>query len=809
MPEFQIVLHIKPEEMFCASCSSTLQGLLNSALEGVGHEYTATDFVSKTAEVVLEAENQAAAGLIAEKIRAKVAEIYTIQSITAQTCESDEIFSTPPATHESSYLSALPSLGFGLALMIAEHLALLPEELAINLPIGLAATGLSAWAGKNHFANSWRLLKSGKLLTGAMDHLITLGSYSALLYSFLLMGHFEFLKDDDNATSYFSLPLVILGLIKLSHALRDKIQIKIESELSSLSSVKNTLPRVVSLISTPDQAETALLQNEGNGEIRATNKIAKGSVIRIFPGQTVPIDGQLINQSTEVQEDFYGRKGTTEKNPNDIIYAGSINRSTHAFDLVTSCIASENYIRKSYQGLKQNSAPENPLLASTAKFFFPAVMSVAVISATTWGFLRPQQAVGSAVRVFLSVIFSACPCSFGLISILPTVMRALAFNLGILIKDPQILSINTASDFCFDKCGTLTTGNYKVREILSKHPGSNQKYLAYAIALEKQIETEKRSAIAKAILKLGTNEEYTCTSFTSNPINADRGGIAIINNEEVILGNSGLLEQQGITLSQAIKDAAHTQEKSGFLPIFMAVNKEACALIVLESSEEQEQELRPATQKILQWLLDHGKQIHFLTGDSAERTEQLRRKLNLRSAVTETTRLLTPRILEMRSQQTPDSKQSYIAALKEQKKRVAMLGDDNNDGPAMVEANYSLAIGPLAPVRVRAQAVLNESLIGIVQLIKLAQLHQTANTICIVIAFGINLGSIAFASGALYPLTGVFFDPMISGATMAGSSLLLMANIGLFKYLGARQLRKYNFSEPEKTFMLPEGHGVN
>lgn len=809
MPEFQIVLHIKPEEMFCASCSLTLQNLLHSAIKNLRYEYAATDFKNKTAELVLEAESQTAAEQIAKKIAAKIAEIYTLESVTTQAYESDDITATAIPTHKTSYLSALPSLSFGLALMVAEHWALLPDDLRINLPIGLGASALSAWAGKNHFANSWRLLKSGKFLSGAMDHLISFGCCSALLYSFLLLGHFKFLKDDDNSNSYFSLPLVILGLIKLSHALRDKIQTQIESELSTLILAKNTLPRVAQLIATADADESRLLRQEENGEIRSTSNIAAGSSIRIFPNTLVPIDGKLINDSAQVQEDFYGQKGLTEKTHHALIYAGSRNRSNHAFDLVTVCVARENYIQKSYQGLKQNSVTENPLLTNTAKFFFPAVMSIAVASAITWGLLRPQHAVGSALRVFLSVIFSACPCSFGLISVLPSVMRALAFNAGILIKDPRILSLNTASDFCFDKCGTLTRGEYRFKEVLCADASQNKKYLSYAKTLEEQIPTEKRSAVAKAIIHIEATDHYECTNFSSNPINADRGGIATIHNEEVILGNRKLLEQQGVIISQAILDAAGAQEKSGFLPIFMAVNKKACALIILESVEEQEQELRPATQKVLQWLLHHNKCLHFLTGDSTQRTWELIARLNLKAMTTETSSLLAPRLLEIHAQQTPIDKQDYVQTLQAQRKNVAMIGDDNNDLPAMIQADYSLAIDALAPVNSRANAVLNNSLIGIVQLIKLAQLHQTANKICIVLAFGINITSIAFASGALYPLTGIFFDPMISGATMAGSSLLLMANIGLFKILGARQLRKYDFSEPEREFTLPQGHGVN
>lgn len=818
MSKFEILFNIAKEQMFCASCSLTIENTLKNYLntKNYPYDYVGADFRKKTAEVLLEAETVAAIEPIVTGLK------QALQTCGGYDCLSHEIRSagseelilssvnhtqtTLAISHSHLFLIPL-SIASGISLMVAEHLSWLPTpdnkvDIAINCAIGTAATLLTLLIGRENFSHSLRSLKTLKVFSGAMDNLLTLGSISAITYSFLMIARPFFLEAVQSSGTFFSVPLFVLGLIKLSHALRDRLQAKIESQIDIIANTKRKLPITVDFVAPPDAKENEDLDPEVKTETHVVTKVLPGSIISIAPNHTVPIDGILIGHRTVlVKENFFGKKGNTSKNPGIHIFAGAVNTSEKAFLLKTSCEAKNNHIRQAYASVKQTNK-QNETLETVTKYFFPPVLGIALASSIGWGILGPSPSIAYAIQVFLSVIFSACPCSFGLIQIIPSIFKSLAFQQGTLLHNDHVLSIDEATDICLDKCGTLTTGKYSlidldVGETKSTDTDKNKlEYLSYAIVLENQIDKKKRGAVANAIIDAAhlsdrniNLEHYQCTQFTSNPLNVNRGGIAIINDKEIIVGNRPLLENQGVNVIGYWSKRESEYAEDNKLPIFLAINKQICALLILESAEESEQIIRLGTDVAIAQLLKKGKTVHILTGDTATRTNGLLEEFADNDRI------------RLQTECTPQNKVDYVKKLQSNGSKVIMVGDDDNDIGAIKQADFGIAIDTLAPSREQAMAVLNGSLLGLIQMMELATLHRIAYRTSIGIAFGLNSVTILIATGALYPATHTLLDPMIMGSVMALSSLLLMSSIGVFYFCGKRRLQKYA-ADAKKSFSL-------
>jgi Cu+-exporting ATPase len=858
MSGFEITIGIKEEQMYCANCSKTIRSALLDLLEreGYSYEYLAADFRSKKVELFLEVESQEAAQAALGKMRDTL-------SAVGYDCESDAIAGmgdvnqstgpSAPISHLKKAWYAGPPLIAALFLMLAEHLGWLPsvmEEpgLAINVSIGVVATLMTVWIGRFNFMNAFRAIRSKRL--NAMDTLISLGSITAVIYSFLLILEPAFFgrMESMTTTTFFSVPLVVLGLLKLSHALRDHVHAKIESHVDTVGTYKKTLPLTANVLTAdaeqllvemevkerevetkaPEAAKQLALAAE-KVEVLKVNGVRKDSLIYVEPNQTVPIDGVLVNsRGVMVREDFFGKKGDTFKKPNAGVFAGAVNRSEEGFVLKTVCEAKDNHIKKAYASIKQTKAAQNDDIERISRFFLWGVLILATVSAVCWKLLGPEPSNAYALQVFLSMIFSACPCAFGLIEVVSVTNKALALEEGILIQDDRVLegvvmekamtattpasptrkayeslarwrksrkqrlSVDQVTDICLDKCGTLTTGKYALTGLLLEEGESQDKalqkeYLAYAVILEGKIDKKDRSAVAEAII--GAAEEwelnltpYICESFRNDPlIGAGRGGVAIINKRTVVVGNKALLKNQGVAVSKAWLQREKRLGKEDKMAIFLAIDGQVCALLVLKSAEENEPVLRPGTQEAIEWFLAQGKVVHILTGDTESRTKALTASLATLSGKGE---------IKLSTKKNPQKKIDYIRALQEAGRTVVMLGDDSNDIGALKQANFGFAIDALAPVRSEAAVVLNGSLRGMVQLMRLARIHRWGRRTSIGLAFGINSFALMFSAGVFYPLTHMLLDPTISGAVMAGSSLALILNISLFKRIGRKAMQK-------------------
>ena len=725
---------------------------------------------------------------------------YPITSNSITTLDSliseEKIFNKNSLT-KTSIIYPILTLSTGISLMMMEHFSIIPDSnsalgISINLSIGITSAALTLVTGKENFKNAWQARYHPS--AGAMDTLITLGTSSAFIFSFLSLGNTYFLNAPNSAT-FFSVPLVILGFLKISHHIRNQIHDMIENQIDQIDIQKSLLPKVAQVYleneeKVPQSNEHKIIP--GKLEQFFVSQIKQGSMIYVSYNNIVPIDGVLFkNDQVALQENFFGKKGVQIKSNNSIIYAGSISKNPAPFLLKTICEAENNHITRAYNSVKMHESLVENSLERVSQYFLRGVLGVALASTTGWLIWGPS--LSHAGQVFLSVLLSACPCAFGLINVGSSISKGLAVEAGILIQNDRALSIDQATDICIDKCGTLTMGDYSFKDIVSVDEVLNteqqKEWLAYAIALENQIDQKFQTAVAKAVIQATRQSQWElnekkmhCTKFLDNPVNKGRGGIAVINEREVILGNKSLLKQQGIAVSQNWIELEKKHISTGKLPIFFAIDKKIRCLLLLEPQEEKQQWLRPDTQRVIELLLQNNRRIHFLTGDSLERTQDLMNQFPQTQIIVQT-------------DQTPQSKVNYIKNLQNQGKQIIMIGDDYNDLGAVKQANFGVAIDSLAPIRSCSDVVLNGSLKGLIQLMRLAKVNRRGDHFSLFWAFGINSAAIVSATGIFYPWTHQLIDPVITGAAMSLSSLMLIVNIMIFKKIAAKEIKDDNFSK--------------
>ena len=293
-----------------------------------------------------------------------------------------------------SLWSAFPLIGIGIFLMLSEYFDLLPENSTltgtlINAGVGAGSTALTGWFGKQHLKNAWRTRSSSS--SGAMDSLIVLGSAAAILYSFIKIFFSSFVGKD--GMTFFDVPLITLGTVKLSHGIRDRVHHDIATEVDVIGESKNSLPKTV-FVYLEDAKEISGRSDhkieESKLEKFFVSRVHQDSIICIPPLAIVPIDGQVMeSKKFSIHESYFGKKGPIPKQFNSVVFAGSINKSEYSLLLKTLCEPENNQIRKAYKSVQTTTAPANISVETVSKYFFRGVLGIATVSGGAWWIFGP------------------------------------------------------------------------------------------------------------------------------------------------------------------------------------------------------------------------------------------------------------------------------------------------------------------------------------------------------------------------------------------------------------------------------------
>ncbi len=606
------------------------------------------------------------------------------------------------------------------------------------------ATPVVLWAGKPFFERGWASLKTRNL---NMFTLIAMGTGVAWLYSIvatLAPGIFpEAFQQDGAVAVYFEASAVITVLVLLGQVLELKAR---EQTGGAIRALLDLAPK------------TARRVNEsGEDEDVPLDQIKVGDLIRVRPGEKVPLDGIVAEGQSAVDESMVtGESMPVKKELQSKVIGGTMNQ-TGSFVMKAEHVGKDTMLSQIVHMVaeaQRSRAPIQRLADIVASWFVPVVILVAVLAFIIWSIYGPSPAFSYALIAAVSVLIIACPCALGLatpMSIMVGVGKGA--QAGVLIKNAEALErLEKVDTLVIDKTGTLTEGKPTVTKIVTVNNFAKDDLLLLAASLEQNSEHPLAHAIVVAAKKKGLN--LVAADEFDSP--TGKGVIGKINGQDVVLGNVMLMEEKFINVS-SLSTQADELRSDGATVIFIAVDGQAAGILSIADP------IKETTLDAIQQIQNLGIHIVMLTGDNRRTAEAVAKTLGIEAVEAE--------IL-------PGDKGKIVKKLRDEGRIVAMAGDGTNDAPALAAADVGIAMGTGTDVAMESAGVtlLKGDLIGIVRARKLSVATMNNIRQNLFFAFIYNTAGVPIAAGILYPLFGILLSPIIAAAAMSLSSVSVIGN---------------------------------
>ena len=607
------------------------------------------------------------------------------------------------------------------------------------------ATPVVLWAGLPFFTRGWASLVNRSL---NMFSLIALGTGAAYLYSViaaLVPGVFPagFRRDDGSVPVYFEAAAVITVLVLLGQVLELRAR---EQTGGAIRALLNLAPKTARRI-----------RDGGNDEDVTLDKIIVGDRLRIRPGDGVPLDGEVLEGKSAVDESMVtGESLPVEKQSGSKLIGGTVN-GTGALVMRVEKVGSDTMLARIVAMVaeaQRSRAPIQRLADQVAGWFVPAVVGIAVLAFIGWAVWGPPPALTYALVAAVSVVIIACPCALGLatpMSIMVGVGKGA--GAGVLIKSAEALErMEKVDTLVVDKTGTLTEGKPRVVAIVPGAGLTEHEILPLAAGLERSSEHPLAAAIMAAAKErdLAIAEPETFESVTG------KGVIGKVGDRQVALGNARLMTDLGIALG-ALEERADVLRGEGATALYLAVDGKPGGVIAVADP------IKPTTHEALRTLRAAGVRIVMLTGDNRRTAEAVARKLGLDEVVADV---------------LPDDKHRIVNQLRTEGHVVAMAGDGVNDAPALAAADIGIAMGTGTDVAIQSAGVtlVKGDLAGIARARRLSRATMRNIRQNLFFAFVYNALGVPVAAGVLYPVLGILLSPAIAALAMALSSVSVIGN---------------------------------
>ncbi len=606
------------------------------------------------------------------------------------------------------------------------------------------ATPVVFWAGGFFFVRAWKSVVNRSL---NMFTLIALGVGAAYLYSAAaVMFPFIFpeaFRKSGEVGLYFEAACVITVLVLLGQFLEAKARSRTGQAIKALLGLA---------------AKNAhRIQDEKEEEI-AINQVQKGDLLRVRPGEKIPLDGVIIEGKSTIDESMIsGEPMPVKKKQGDKVIGATVNQ-TGTFVMKTEKIGSETLLSQIVDMVAQaqrSRAPIQKLVDVVAGFFVPAVLVSAVITFFVWAMWGPEPALAYALVSAISVLIIACPCALGLatpMSIMVGVGRGA--QAGILIKNAEAIEkTEKITHLLTDKTGTLTAGKPRVTASICVGAWNDNSLLGIAASLEKSSEHPLARAVVDYAEEQGAKFE-SVEDFQS----ITGGGIkGKVNERFVLLGKQKFVEASGIDLPEDLKNRASGLQEKAQTVVWVSVDKEVAGILAIADP------IKKTTLEAVKALNIMGIKIVMLTGDNRRTAEAIAKALG---------------IDDVRPDLEPKEKQEIVKKFKEDGAVVLVAGDGINDAPALAEAEVGIAMGTGTDVAIESAGItlVKGDLNGIVKAIRLSKSVMTNIRQNLFFAFIYNALGIPIAAGVLYPVFGILLSPMIAGAAMSFSSVSVISN---------------------------------
>jgi len=631
-----------------------------------------------------------------------------------------------------------------MALMFAPQTTVALE--ALNRLVLIPATIVQVWAGGRFYRAAWRAARHG---TTNMDTLVAIGTTAAWAYSvFVTLWPEVVLAAGLEPVSYFDSSTIIIGLVLLGRWLEARAKVR----------TTGAIRRLVGLSPT-----TARLVRDGVDHDVALETVTPGDLLRVRPGDKVPVDGLVVEGGSAVDASMLtGEPVPVMVGPGDQVIGATLN-TTGTFIMRATRVGRDTALARIVELVQRaqgSKAPIQRMADRIAEVFVPIVLLAAGATFAVWFVAGPEPRLTLALSAFISVLVIACPCAMGLAT--PTAIMVgtgRGAEGGILIRGGEALeTAHRVGAVVMDKTGTLTLGHPSVGEVTAAPGHSTGVVLDLAGALEKGSEHPLGAAILARAREdeLGFGKVTGFTALAGGGVEGtvERDGRSIA----VVVGSRRLMSERG-TIVTSLDGAATAAEAAGQTVAFVAVDGAAAGLIALGDP------VKPTSAAAVRALTESGIEVWLVTGDARATAEAVARQVGIPAE-------------RIEAEARPGDKAATIERLQARGLVVAMVGDGINDAPAIAHADLGVAIGTGADVAIEASDV---TLIGgdprsVASAIELSRATMTVIRQNLFWAFAYNVVLIPVAMGVLYPAFGITLNPAIAAGAMALSSVSVVAN---------------------------------
>jgi Cu+-exporting ATPase len=636
-----------------------------------------------------------------------------------------------------------------LVLEMGSHLfprmmQLLPAQYNVWLQL-LLATPVVLWCGWPFFSRAGASLRNRSL---NMFTLVAMGTGVAWVYSviatiFPSLFPASFRIMNGQVAVYFEAASVITVLVLLGQVLELRAR---EQTSGAITALLNLAPKTARRLD-PDGHET---------DIKAED-VLPGDKLRIRPGESVPVDGIVLEGRTTVDESMVtGESMPVTKTENDRVIGGTINQ-TGSLIMQAEKVGDETMLSRIVQMVadaQRSRAPIQRMADSVSGWFVPLVILIAAVAFVVWAVWGPEPRVAHGLIAAVSVLIIACPCALGLatpMSIMVGVGKGA--QSGILIKNAESLErLEKVNTLVVDKTGTLTEGAPTVTGIISLIPGGEEALLRVTAAVEKG----SQHPLGMAVVNAAREKGITVPTVSDFNAPSGKGVSGHVEGQRVIIGNELAMQENSIVIDNQ-KTTADALRREGATVIYVATDGQLAGLIAISDP------LKATTPEALKALREAGIRIVMLTGDNQLTAEAVAHKLGIE---------------EVEAGVLPDGKKAVISRLKATGHVVAMAGDGVNDAPALAAADVGIAMGTGTDVAIESAGItlLKGDLMMLNRARQLSEITMKNIRQNLFFAFIYNALGVPVAAGLLYPVYGILLSPVIAAAAMALSSVSVIVN---------------------------------
>ena len=605
------------------------------------------------------------------------------------------------------------------------------------------ATPVVFWAAAPFFRRGWQSLRNRSL---NMFTLVSMGTGAAYLYSVVALLFPGILPETmymhGRPEVYFEASAVIVTLVALGQVLELRAR---ESTSGAIRSLMDLAP-----------ATARRVDDDGHEEEVHLEHLQVGDVVRVRPGEKIPVDGTVLEGRCAVDESMVtGESLPVTKAEGDEVVGGTVAGSGTLL-VRADTLGAESMLSRIVDMVadaQRSRAPIQSVVDKVSAVFVPTVIAIAVVAFLVWLFVGPDPRLTHALVAGVSVLIIACPCALGLatpMSIMVGVGRGA--REGVLIRDAQALeSMEKLDTVVVDKTGTLTEGSPAVTDVVLTGSLTREDALRFAAA----VESSSEHPLGVAVVAAAKDADLTVPEVADFSSDAGGGVSGTVDGGDAKVGNLTFVSGSGD--ADDLQSRADDLRADGATAIFLALDGEVEAILAIADP------VKETTPDALSALHDQGIRVVMLTGDNRTTAEAVAQKLG---------------IDEVHADVQPEDKASVVNDLSDQGRTVAMAGDGVNDAPALAAARVGLAMGTGTDVAMESAGItlLSGDLGGIARARSLS--HATMRNIRenLVFAFIYNAIGIPVAAGVLYPFFGVLLSPMLAAAAMALSSVSVILN---------------------------------